>query len=158
MIKATIAALLIFITGASGTASTEPKEADLEQRQIIVENIEEFERIDIYEEVVEVEPVEEVGPTFIYLGEYKVTGYDNCSGCCGKWAGGPTASGVMPEAGRTVAMCSNYPFGTRIYIEGLGYYTVEDRGVSEGKVDIYVNNHAEAYALTGWYDVWEVVE
>lgn len=158
MIKSTIAAILIFV-GLATPASNIPKEAVEEPKQIAIEETQSIEKREIIEEVeeIEVEPVEEAGPTFVYLGTYKVTGYDNCSECCGIWAGGPTASGVMPAVGRTVAMCSNYPFGMQIYIEGLGYYTVEDRGVGEGKIDIYVNNHSEAYALTGWYEVWEVV-
>jgi 3D (Asp-Asp-Asp) domain-containing protein len=102
--------------------------------------------------------VTEPSPVLEYMGTCWVTGYDHCATCCGK-AGQPTASGVWPEVGRTVAMCSNYPFGTKIYIQGLGYYTVEDRGVKgDGKVDIFCNNHSECYALTGWYEVYEVIE
>ena len=95
-------------------------------------------------------------PKLTRIGTYYITGYDNCAQCCGKWAGGPTASGVMPTVNHTVAMSSDYPFGTRIYIEGLGYYTVEDRGVGRGTVDVYCNNHAECYAITGYYDVYLV--
>ena len=105
----------------------------------------------------EVEP-EYAEPTMTYLGSYYVTGYDQCAQCCGKWAGGPTASGVMPTVNHTVAMCKDFPFGTVIYIDGLGYYTVEDRGVGKGCVDVFVNNHSEAYALTGYRDVYIVEE
>ncbi len=55
-----------------------------------------------------------------------VTHYCPCAKCCGKWAGGPTASGKMPQIGM-VAMSSHYPFGTQIEINGV-MYTVEDRG------------------------------
>lgn len=77
----------------------------------------------------------------------EVTHYCNCAKCCGKWAGGPTASGKTPQAGM-VAMSSVWPFGTLIEINGT-LYTVEDRGGSgiennRGRVDIYVNSHAEA--------------
>ena len=92
----------------------------------------------------------------VSAGRFLITGYDNCSACCGKWAGGPTASGVMPTVNHTVAMSSNYPFGTKIYIEGLGYYIVEDRGVGAGVVDVFCNNHAECYAITGYYEVFIV--
>lgn len=89
-----------------------------------------------------------------YLGEYTVTGYDLwCAHCQGKWVG-VTASGIPPVVGRTVAMCKDYPFGTQIYIEGLGIYTVEDRGVGPGHIDVACNSHAECYALTGRYKVW----
>lgn len=74
------------------------------------------------------------------LGEYKITYYCNCRKCCGRWAGGPTASGSMPEQGRTVA--SSLPLGTHIMIDGHEY-VVEDRGVSGKHIDVYLNSHRE---------------
>ena len=76
------------------------------------------------------------------LGNFKLTAYCSCSRCCGKWAGGPTASGVRPKAGRTVAM-GGVPFGTKLRINGT-VYTVEDRGTGYGHVDIFFGSHAEA--------------
>lgn len=87
-----------------------------------------------------------------YLGRYKITGYDACASCCGK-TDGITASGTRASANRTVAM-KGVAFGTRIYIDGLGEYVVEDRGVGSGVVDVFCNNHSECYALTGRYDVY----
>ena len=75
------------------------------------------------------------------LGNFKLTAYCNCSICCGKWAGGPTASGTAPTQGRTVAM-AGVPFGTKLIINGK-IYTVEDRGTPYGHVDIYMNDHDE---------------
>ena len=89
----------------------------------------------------EVEEVEEFSYGE-YLGNFKLTAYCNCVSCCGKWAGGPTASGLMPEEGRTVAM-AGVDFGTRLIIGGQ-LYTVEDRGTPYGHVDIYIDNHQEA--------------
>lgn len=77
-----------------------------------------------------------------YLGNFKLTAYCNCSSCCGKWAGGATASGVMPTQGRTVAM-GGISFGTKLLING-NVYTVEDRGTPYGHVDIYFNSHSDA--------------
>lgn len=74
------------------------------------------------------------------LGEYKITYYCNCRKCCGRWAGGPTASGSMPEQGRTVA--SSLPLGTHLMIDGHEY-VVEDRGVSGKHIDVYLNSHRE---------------
>ena len=45
--------------------------------------------------------------------------------------------------GRTVATGRQYPFGTRLLINGT-IYTVEDRGVPNGCIDILVGSHAEA--------------
>ena len=47
-------------------------------------------------------------------------------------------------------------FGTEIYIDGLGYFVVEDRGVSSECVDVAVNSTSEAYALTGYENVYIV--
>lgn len=77
-----------------------------------------------------------------YLGNFKLTAYCSCSKCCGKWAGGGTASGTMPVAGRTVAM-AGVPFGTKLLISG-NVYTVEDRGTPYGHIDVYFNSHNEA--------------
>ncbi len=91
-----------------------------------------------------------------YLGTYAVTGYDPyCAHCCGK-ADGITASGAVATEGYTVAMSGDFPFGTRIYIEGLGVFEVQDRGVGPGKIDVACDSHADCYALTGRYKVWVV--
>lgn len=94
-------------------------------------------------------------PKLTSIGTMYITGYDDCVHCCGK-TDGITASGTKATVGRTVAMSSEYAFGTRVYIEGLGYYTVEDRGVGAGVVDVYCNNHSECYAITGYREVWIV--
>lgn len=79
------------------------------------------------------------------LGNFKLTAYCNCAICCGRWAGGPTASGTAPVEGRTVAM-AGVPFGTKLVIGGK-VYTVEDRGTPYGHVDIYMDNHDECNAF-----------
>lgn len=88
------------------------------------------------------------------IGRFKITGYDACKSCCGK-TDGITASGTKATAGRTIAM-KGYPFGTKIYIEGLGTYIVEDRGVGSGVIDVFCNNHSECYAITGYYNAYVV--
>lgn len=77
-----------------------------------------------------------------YLGNFKLTAYCNCAVCCGRWAGGPTASGKMPVQGRTIAT-GVLPFGTKLNIGGK-IYTVEDRGTPYGHIDIYMDRHADA--------------
>lgn len=69
-----------------------------------------------------------------YLGVYELTAYEYTGSAC--------ANGNMPSAGYTVA-CNSLPLGTRIYIEGYGYYVVEDRGGMAGNViDIYLGDKA----------------
>lgn len=94
-------------------------------------------------------------PTKTYLGTYYITGYDICYSCCGK-IDGITASGTYATVGRTIAAPSNLPFGTRLYIDGIGERVVEDRGgsISGQRLDILCNNHSECYAITGYYDVY----
>lgn len=89
------------------------------------------------------EEEEQEVPSMHLWGVATITHYCNCSACCGQWAGGGTASGTTPTAGRTVA--ADLPFGTRLLINGKEYI-VEDRGVSGCWVDIYCDSHAEALA------------
>ena len=92
-----------------------------------------------------------------YLGNFKLTAYCNCAVCCGRWAGGPTASGKMPEQSRTIAT-GVLPFGTKLNIGGK-IYTVEDRGTPYGHIDIYMKNHADAQAFGVRYaDVYQSEE
>ena len=74
-----------------------------------------------------------------------ISAYCSCAKCCGK-TNGITASGVRASANHTIAASSAYPFGTKIEIEGLGVFTVEDRGgaIQGNKIDVFFNSHQEA--------------
>ena len=101
---------------------------------------------DSWEAEVEPEPVVEE-PQMEYLGDWTATGYCPAECCCGSWAWGATASGVMPTANHTVA-CNSLPFGTQLMIDGI-VYTVEDTGWSpygDAWVDIFFDTHSEALA------------
>lgn len=81
-----------------------------------------------------------------YLGTFSTTAYCNCSICCGQWAGRPTASGVMPQAGRTIAVDPKViPLGTKVIING-NVYVAEDTGsaIKGNKIDIYHSSHSSA--------------
>lgn len=102
--------------------------------------------------IVEEEPVaiEETEPaSMTYIGNLYITGYVA--------TGNPTASGPYPYVGG-VAMSRSYGFewGTTIYIDGLGYYTLFDTGCSYGVVDVFCNTIPECYDLTSWRDVYVV--
>ena len=75
-------------------------------------------------------------------GRYRMTHFCPCRKCNGRNAG-RTASGAPMTVGRTVATGREFPFGTRLLINGT-IYTVEDRGVPNGCVDILVDSHGEA--------------
>ena len=76
-----------------------------------------------------------------YCGVYRCSFYCSCVSCCGK-SDGITASGTHATQGRTVATGKEFPFGTQLLINGT-VYTVEDRGVGNGKVDIFLDDHQE---------------
>lgn len=78
-----------------------------------------------------------------------VTAYCPCSKCCGGYANGITAMGTTARANHTIAAPSNYAFGTKIEIQGMGVFTVEDRGgaITGNKIDVYFNSHSEALAF-----------
>lgn len=85
------------------------------------------------------------------LGNVVTSGYCNCSICCGRWAGGATASGAMPRANHTIAVDAHnpvVPMGTKIIMNGVEY-TVEDTGnfARYGVAfDVYYDSHSAASA------------
>ena len=75
-----------------------------------------------------------------------VTAYCHCAKCCGV-AGQPTANGVMPVEGVTVAGPRSVPFGTRVKIEGWkATYVVQDRLAKryDDRWDIFMRDHERA--------------
>jgi 3D (Asp-Asp-Asp) domain-containing protein len=89
------------------------------------------------------------------IGIHQIYGYNYTDAKqCGKTvANGITASGLLATEGVTVAM-SGLPFGTVIYIEGVGERIVQDRGVKAGIVDMAFDTDAECYAATSKREVW----
>ena len=97
-----------------------------------------------------------------YIGDFYVTGYDPwCSHCNGKSnPNGITASGKTATIDYTVAF-NKVPLGTILYVEGYGYFMVEDRtSKTVTNVDIARSNHEECYANTssGRVEVYKVVK
>lgn len=58
-----------------------------------------------------------------------------------------TASGALVVPGVTVAAGKELPFGTELYIRGIGKRIVQDRGgaIGRGRLDIAVKTQAEAF-------------
>lgn len=79
------------------------------------------------------------------VGQFKLTGYCPCAACCGS-ATGITSTGTVATAGRTIAANpSILPYGTVVYIEGYGTFTVEDTGhLGSYTLDVFFNSHQEA--------------
>ena len=78
----------------------------------------------------------------------KMTFWKTCTITAYEWTGEKCANGNYPTVGYTVA-CNSLPLGTKVYIEGIGYRTVEDRGAtwhSDNWMDLYLGDTASCNA------------
>lgn len=87
---------------------------------------------------------------WVYYGNCRITHYDAGPCCCGEWAIGCTASGVLATTHHTVATGEDLPFGTELMINGE-VYVVEDRGVGPYEVDVFVEDHVQALNMGMYY-------
>lgn len=92
--------------------------------------------------------------TLTYAGAFSCTAYcaEEYAHICGE-GHGITSSSAKVQPGVTVAAdISVLPYGTVVYIEGVGLRVVQDTGgaVKGNKLDVAVNTHAEALSWSGW--------
>lgn len=87
-------------------------------------------------------PAQTQAYTMIPMGEFKLTAYDSCWECSGKW-GDKTATGTRCIEGRTVAVDPNViAYGTKLLINGHVYTAEDCGGAARGDhVDIYLEDH-----------------
>lgn len=84
--------------------------------------------------------------------EFKITFYCPCKKCCGDYSYevtgvmNKTASGTIPVAGRTIAVCKKQiPLGTTVIIDGHEYIAEDVGGaIKWNRIDIYCDTHQEA--------------
>lgn len=98
----------------------------------------------------ETDPLEEME----LLGTWRITAYAETGFCC--------ANGNYPTTGYTIA-CNSLAFGTKVYIKGVGFRVVEDRGpawLGPQWCDLYLgetqdciqwgDQYREVYLCTGY--------
>lgn len=84
-----------------------------------------------------------------YVGEYKLTAYctEKYKHICGE-GHGITASGQPVQAGVSVAVgdTEKFPYGTVLYIEGVGIRIVQDTGggLKDNQIDVAMDTHENA--------------
>lgn len=86
-------------------------------------------------------------PKSTYLGVFTLTAYDKSWKSCGKWSKyGLTKTGKKVKEGYVAIDTRKIALGSRIYIEGMGYYSAEDigSGVKDNHIDIYMNSYKKA--------------
>ena len=88
-----------------------------------------------------------------YVGDFKCTAYcvEKYPHICGT-GNGITASGQPVQAGVSVAVADleTFPYGTIIYIEGVGIRIVQDTGSFDpSKIDCAVDTHEKALHWSG---------
>ena len=101
------------------------------------------------EHLQDTDPFEEMA----YMGTWRVTAY--------AYTGSPCANGNYPETGYTIAH-NSLPFGTKVFIEGVGFRTVEDRGpewLGDEWCDLYLDDYDSCVQWGNQYrKVWLVTE
>lgn len=113
--------------------------AAVESNVNINPSYEEFEDTDIEKEVVKSEV------NLVSLGEFKITVYDACEYCSGKWGtqlARPCSDGHNAIENHTVAVDPEIiPYGTKLLIDGIEYVAEDCGGAVKGNViDVYVED------------------
>ena len=93
-----------------------------------------------------------------YVDEFVVTAYCSCKKCCGVWAENRpkvngqevvfTATSAVAQEGVTVAVDPKViPYGTALYIEGVGIRYAQDcgGGIKGNRLDVYYADHDRAW-------------
>ena len=81
-----------------------------------------------------------------YVGEFTISHYTASADENGGYTTTSTGSPII--AGRTAAIAKGtLPYGTVVYIEGVGERVIEDCGIREGYIDVAVEDKQTAFNL-----------
>ena len=165
-----LVALLVFLTIA-GIFARAANERDILQQELIrlqqenaslktqVEELKQEKKDELQiliEDWLEIWQVEEYEVSFYAPLDPAAT-----EGMCFSGKRNVTASGEPVQVGVTVAAGPEIPFGTWLYIEGIGYRQVQDRGgrIGKGDIDVVVGTVAAAREFgRQTLKVWRMVE
>jgi 3D (Asp-Asp-Asp) domain-containing protein len=99
---------------------------------------------------VEVEEVDELQT--IPLGKFRISFYCTCPKCCKKWSKFKrTAIGTKADYRRNIIAVDPrvIPMRSDVFIDGLGWFTAEDKGskIKGRRIDVLVRSHKQATKL-----------
>lgn len=123
-------------------------ESVIEEREVIINTLqsENFDLQDQYN--VLLQEKEEVEREFeAYREQFKGISKMEVEATAYTHTGNPTATGVMPQVGVTIAVDPNViPLGSDVYVEGFGWRKAQDTGgLIKGKIiDIFMDTRSEA--------------
>lgn len=140
--------------------------AEVEDIEPIELQVEEVQAEEVEAEIVETYEEEETYEEISNIRYYKfeVSYYCSCYYCTQNTTDvGRTASGSYAVEGRTIATPGDIPFGSEVFIEGVGNFIVEDRGGfieysydeygnEVMRVDVYIDSHERALEMGRHYE------
>lgn len=145
---------LLFFTGYSIYSRLE-KEIYAEQKEAVptldVRSVEVIEErvVPVFKEVIVENVIEPF--TMRKVGGFRLTAYCPCTTCCDQWGAPPEgktgASGVGVYEGISFAVDPKViPYGSKIYVEGVGVGIAVDCGgaIKGNRIDVYFTNHQDA--------------
>lgn len=101
----------------------------------------------VTKEVVKYEKIQtETAQSFVAEVSAYTAGYESCGKPPNHPAYGITANGNKVRKGIIAADTNVLPFGTKVYIEGMGIFVVDDTGsaIKGNRIDVYMDDLTEA--------------
>lgn len=113
-------------SGSISEAKTEPEETVKEEHKAPQETTEAAQN-----ETQEVAAEDSAVDGMTYMGTWEISAYE--------WSDQPCANGNWPTVMHTCAF-NEVPFGTTVYVDGLGYFVNEDICGTPGRLDIFLGD------------------